>query len=176
MSEESKVEKKVVAPKVEDTPVFVKLREMTQDQLSRLPKFNVVSKHSIIKDNNGRKTGERFTAITKIHDALSIRTSLSQAQFGLIGISQGKIAAREISQYAYIYFTKGNKKNGTGKYYFAEIYLNANVICQHFFSDDEVKLLNELVRNKLIQISFVERPESEEPTVASTDAASDDLL
>ena len=142
---------------------FKKLSEMTHEEVNNLPVLDCRISKSLIRDKKSNKvTGTRYTCAASISKLLVIRETITQAQFGLIALSQDRNEAYEFDLKARAYFTKGVKQNGDS-YYLVELQLSQDVAVQHIFMWDEVKLLNSLVKKNIVSVKFISRPENEVP-------------
>ncbi len=144
------------------------ISQLTQEELNLLPSIEVRFSKRLIKDRVTQKvTSATYLAEPLIHQLITPKISISQAQFGLAVLASGKDSAMTFSLPARVQYSKGVRKNGE-KFYFAEYFTSGGISFTGFFSLDEVKLLNGLAVKKAITISFKQRPDTqEEPKVES---------
>lgn len=150
---------------MEHIEVVKSVLEMDAEELKSLPTVNVrFTRRSIMDRRTNKVSGVTYTAEILIHNLVTTRMSISQAQFGLAMVSANQTAANQFTVPSYANYSKGVRKDDT-KYFFAEIYISKDVVLRTFFSKDEVKLINALVLKGELKISFKNRPENDEPKV-----------
>jgi len=138
---------------------------MTAEELRELPVVNVrFGRRNIVDRRTNKVTGVTHTAEMLIHNLLAHKEPINQAQFGLAMLKSKLQAANQFVLPSFANYSKGVRKDGS-KYFFAEFYVSSDLILRGFFSKDEVKLLNNLVKEGELTISFKERPEDDEPKI-----------
>lgn len=154
---------------MEQEKKFIKIGEMTGEDLKKLPLFPI----SVIRrQNRDRKTNKPTSTVyfveLPIHPTLlTVRFNLSQAQHGLIVINKTKDnqePGNVIKTGAYVLFSKG-KMNDEKDYFLVEAYITPDVTVHQLLDEDQAKLVKSLAARKMIDVVFQDRPDKPEPDV-----------
>lgn len=148
---------------------FVKIGDMKGEDLKKLPLFTI----SVIRrQNRDRKTNKPTTLVHFVELVLhpkysTIRFNITQAVYALIDISKSKEneeTGNVLKCGSYVLFSKG-KMNDEKEYFLVEAYITPDVTLHQLLTDDEAKVIKQLIAKGYVNFVFQDRPDKPGPDV-----------